>query len=157
MTKVTLEARNTSGRAGCFRSDALRRLSEKVLADQGMEGAFHVSVLFCGDEFIAGLNREYRGKRGPTDVLSFGQEDGAAPPDGRVLGDIVISLDTVAARCAGDPEAMRAEVRLLFCHGLLHLIGYDHGTAAERRAMQALQARFLGVSDAEAWRGGKAG
>lgn len=157
MTRVTIEARNTSGRAGCFRSDALRRLAEKVLADQGMEGAFHVSVLFCDDAFIAGLNREYRGKRGPTDVLSFGQEDGAAAPDGRVLGDIVISLDTVAARCAGDPEAMRAEVRLLFCHGLLHLIGYDHGTAAERRAMQALQARYLGVSSGEAWRGGKAG
>jgi len=157
MTEVTIETRNTSGRAAGCRRDALRRLAARILAGQGMEGAFHVSVLFCDDGFIAGLNREYRGKRGPTDVLSFGQDDGASGPEGRVLGDIVISMDTVAARCAGDPAAMRAEVRLLFCHGLLHLLGHDHGNAAERRAMQALQARYLGVSDAEAWRGGKAG
>ena len=157
MTTVTIEARNTSGRPGCYRSDALRRLAEKVLSDQGRRGAHRVSALFCGDAFIAELNREYRGRRGPTDVLSFGQEDGAETPDGLLLGDIVISLDTVAARCGGDPAAMRAEVRLLFCHGLLHLLGHDHETAADRRAMQALQARYLGLSGAEAWRGGKAG
>jgi probable rRNA maturation factor len=71
------------------------------------------------------LNRRYRNKSGPTDVLSFAQ-DLANHGHPEVLGDIVISLETVERFCKGDRVAMRAEVRLLFCHGLLHLLGYDH-------------------------------
>lgn len=163
--KVLLDVRNTSAfRPRCAR-ETLRRLAERVCAGEGCEGDLELSVLFCDDAFIAGLNGNFRNKRRPTDVLAFPQED---TPHGapRALGDIVISLETVARYCAEvlpphTPErrqakALRDEVCLLFCHGLLHLLGYDHGDSAERRRMQEKQAQYLGWDLEAAWneRGG---
>ncbi len=109
-------------------------------------------MLLCDDAYIADLNRAYRGKRGPTDVLSFEYESiPGTDVEGPLLGDIVISLETVERRCGGAREAMRHEVRLLFCHGVLHLLGQEHDTAAERRAMVGKQARYLDVTIEEAW------
>lgn len=155
MIRITLQTRNESSRKGLHRGDALRRLAGRVLAGEGADGAFELSVLFCDDPFIAELNKTYRGKRGPTDVLAFDQEPAETPDGARVLGDIVISLETVERFCKGDPAAMRAEVRLLFCHGLLHLLGHEHGTPEGRKAMQERQAGHLGVSPALAWHGRK--
>jgi probable rRNA maturation factor len=129
----------------------LARIAARVCAGEGVSGEAELSLLYCDDTFIAALNRQYRGKNKPTDVLSFEQE--SPRPDGvRMLGDIVVSMDTVARQCDGDPARMRDEVRLLFCHGLLHLLGYDHATRRERAAMQRLQADYLGVDLEAAWR-----
>lgn len=148
---VAIAVRNDSGRAVPCRRDALARIAARVCAGEGVEGPAELSLLYCDDPFIAGLNRQYRGKNKPTDVLSFGQD--ATRPDGvRMLGDIVISLDTVARACGGEPARMRDEVRLLFCHGLLHLLGHDHATPAGRAAMQRRQAAYLGVDLEAAWR-----
>lgn len=155
MIHISLQTRNESSRKGLYRTDALRRLAGRVLQGEGAAGEFELSVLFCDDPFIAELNKTYRKKRGPTDVLSFDQEPSETPAGARVLGDIVISLETVERFCAGDPEAMRAEVRLLFCHGLLHLLGHEHGTTEGRRTMQERQAGHLGVSPELAWHGRK--
>lgn len=139
---LRLDIRNESSIKRAYRRDVLRRLAERVCAGEDCKGAVEVSVLFCDDACIAALNRAYRKKRGPTDVLSFGQ--GAIQPDGaRMLGDIVISLETVARRVRGDGPAMRMEVQQLFCHGLLHLLGYDHATRAEADAMCGREARYL--------------
>ncbi|HNR30740.1 MAG TPA: rRNA maturation RNase YbeY [Candidatus Hydrogenedentes bacterium] len=138
-----LEIRNESRIKRTHRRDVLRRLAERVCEGEGRHGDLEISVLLCDDARIAELNRQYRKKRGPTDVLSFGQ-DGEQPDGSRVLGDVVISLETVARRCKGNPRAMREDVRLLFCHGLLHLLGYDHATRAEDQVMRARQARYLG-------------
>lgn len=150
---VTLEVRNESRRKRVYRSDVLRRCAERVCAGEGVEGDVEVSVLFCDDPFIRELNREYRRIDRPTDVLSFEQEgmDGVRP---RPLGDIVISLETVDTHCNGDRALMREEVNLLFCHGLLHLLGYDHATAEERNRMQQKQSHYLGTSPENAWRFG---
>ncbi|GMV99150.1 MAG: hypothetical protein AMXMBFR84_02890 [Candidatus Hydrogenedentota bacterium] len=152
---IAVQARNESGHRGCYRQDVLARIAERVCRGERARGPLEVSVLFCDDAFIADLNRRFRRKRGPTDVLSFGQPDdkmgGDLPPDARTLGDIVISLDTVVRRCNGDPARARAEVRLLFCHGLLHLLGYDHGSAAERESMTEKQAAYLEIPMEEAW------
>lgn len=86
-----------------------------------------LSVLLTDDEQIHELNRDYRGKDKPTDVLSFSQleadeEDQVAT----VLGDIVISVDT-AKRQAKERELRTGEEILrLLVHGLLHLLGYEH-------------------------------
>jgi probable rRNA maturation factor len=107
-------------------------------------------VLFCDDPFIAELNRKYRKKNRPTDVLAFAQGPlpvrlyRSATP--HVLGDIVISLETVERNCRCDRAAMRDEVRLLFCHGILHLLGYQHGTARDLAAMVVKQNDYLGRS-----------
>ena len=56
--------------------------------------------------------------------------------------------------CGGDRALMRREIELLFCHGLLHLLGYDHATRDERARMQRKQAEYLNTSEADAWRFG---
>jgi probable rRNA maturation factor len=98
--------------------------------------AAEVSVLFCGDRKIRSLNRRYRGKDRPTDVLAFPAESGG------LLGDIVISLPYASrrARRLGEPPAK--EVGRLLLHGLLHLRGYDHET--DRGEMDSLEAKLRG-------------
>lgn len=141
---------NESARKHLYRKDVLRRLAERICAGERIPGDLEVSVLFCDDQYITQLNREYRKLDRPTDVLSFCQssivEDGP-----RVLGDIVISLETVERQCRGDRKAMREEVRLLFCHGLLHLLDYTHGNASTRDAMAGKQAEYLDIPLGEAW------
>lgn len=89
-----------------------------------------VSVLLTDDAAIAALNAQYRGKDGPTDVLSFSQDaEFHAPGAPRLLGDIVISLDTAARQAANQGHTLDAEVCWLAIHGTLHLLGYDDATA----------------------------
>ena len=85
-----------------------------------------------------------------TDVLSFEQES-PKNMDKILLGDIVISLETVQRYCGGDRDAMRTELNLLFCHGLLHLLGYDHGKKADKLTMQQKQAEYLGIGLENVW------
>lgn len=152
--EVHLAIANQSVRKGLYRSDVLRGLLGRIMAGEGYEMPSQVNVVFCDDAFIAELNRSYRKKRGPTDVLSFEYEQppGGAAQDGAVvLGDIVISLETVERRCNGVREDMRREVRLLFCHGVLHLLGWEHDSVAECRRMAGRQAEYLGVTPEDAW------
>lgn len=148
---LELQIRNDSTRKRLYARSDLQTLAEAVLRAEGEKGRLELSLLFCDDGFIRELNRDWRGIDAPTDVLSFPQEE---PDPGRrsaPLGDIVISLETVERRCAGDRAAMRREVRLLFVHGLLHLLGYDHATARQRREMAARQAQHLGIPVEAAW------
>lgn len=143
--------RTTSNRKRLIRRDTLERLAGRICAGEEVVGEVEISVLFCDDAAITELNRRYRRKNEATDVLSFEQEGPAQSGGPRPLGDIVISLETAERNCGGDRVLMRREIELLFCHGLLHLLGYDHGTLAERKAMQRKQAEYLYTSDAEAW------
>ncbi|MDR0383297.1 MAG: rRNA maturation RNase YbeY [Spirochaetaceae bacterium] len=104
-----------------------------------------VSVLFCDDIFIRELNRRFRGKDEPTDVLSFplgecviegGEERWAS-------GDIVISLETLRSNCKTFGVSEDEELRRLLLHGLLHLKGLDHATNAPDEAMLVLQESML--------------
>jgi len=86
-----------------------------------------VGIRICGDRTMAEFNRRFRGKSGPTDVLSF--PDGTRAPDGTVyIGDILIAgpFADNAARSAGLP--FEQELKRLLLHGILHLMGYDHET-----------------------------
>lgn len=89
-----------------------------------------ISVVFCDDSFIQNLNREYRHKDKPTDVLSFAQDDTG------VLGDIIISLPTATRQAEAAGWPLENEIILLSVHGLLHLLGYDDETAAGAWEMQ---------------------
>jgi probable rRNA maturation factor len=148
---VQLEVRNISGQQRPVRKDALQRLAEKIVQGEGVDDAIEVSLLLCDDHFIADLNQQYRDKEGPTDVLSF-EQDSAEGVGPRLLGDIVISLDTVARYCDEVGVDPKSEVKLLFCHGMLHLLGYRHDTAEESAAMQARQAEYLDVALDAAWK-----
>ncbi|MDR2659304.1 MAG: rRNA maturation RNase YbeY [Spirochaetaceae bacterium] len=104
-----------------------------------------VSVLFCADDFIQELNRRFRNKDEPTDVLSFplGEkiiEDGV---ERYASGDIAISLETLRANCKTFDIAEDEELRRLLIHGLLHLKGFNHATNEPDEEMLLLQERLL--------------
>lgn len=88
-----------------------------------------VSVMFCNDEFIQELNKNYRNIDAPTDVLSFENDEEYTDDEGKwkCAGDIVISLETLPRNAAYFEVDEMTELRRLLIHGLLHLNGYDHG------------------------------
>lgn len=103
-----------------------------------------LSVLLCDDVTIHALNRDYRRKDKPTDVLAFALREGRdGHLAGETLGDVVISLDTAQRQARERGTPTRAEVRMLLAHGLLHLLGWDHRTDAEDRRMRAEVDRLL--------------
>lgn len=111
---------------------------EALLAAEDAPPDCEVSLVFCDDPFIHALNRDYRGKDKPTDVLSFPQEDEAG-----LLGDVIISVPTSQRQAEAQGHPVEQEIEWLFLHGLLHLVGYDDETdeGAEEmneRARQAL-------------------
>ena len=119
-------------------------------------------VVFAGDSEIRALNREFRGVDAATDVLSFGEDADASPMDVLppeapvVFGELVLCPPYIKryARSAGTDPA--AELLLCFVHGLLHLLGLDHGTPEEEDVMFRLQdrvVRTLGHSPRTTYRG----
>ncbi|MDO8445336.1 MAG: rRNA maturation RNase YbeY [Deltaproteobacteria bacterium] len=106
-----------------------------------------LSILFMDDEDIRELNREYRKKNRPTDVLSFPMREGEfgdLNPD--LLGDVVISLDTAKRQAEERGETLEEEITLLLIHGILHLLGFDHEkNTAEARRMQAKEKELAGL------------
>lgn len=91
-----------------------------------------ISILFVDDDEIQVLNRDYRGKDKPTDVLSFSQIEGyknsklQTPDTELILGDVVISLETAKRQAKERGHPFNREVIILLTHGILHLLGYDH-------------------------------
>lgn len=146
---ILLVTNRAGQRPPCTRPGLLS-LAQRVLEGEGITGPAEISLLYTGDEEIQALNRQYRKKDKPTDVLSFPAEERSGGI--LVLGDIVISLPTAGRQCARCETGLKDEVRLLFCHGLLHLLGHDHRTKAEENAMIERQARYLGVEKQAAWR-----
>jgi probable rRNA maturation factor len=101
-----------------------------------------ISILFCDDGFIRGLNRKWRGIDQPANVLSFpaGGDAAFAP----LLGDIVIAFETASREASEAGRPLRDHVAHLLVHGFLHLIGHDHIGAAEAETMEALERAILG-------------
>ena len=99
-----------------------------------------LEVLFTDDAGIKKLNRKYRGKNAPTDVLSFNYDG----EEGGFLGSIAISVDRAGEDAVYYGLSFRAEIKFLLVHGLLHLSGYGHDTVEAASEMYALSGRILG-------------
>jgi probable rRNA maturation factor len=121
-----------------------RALAAAVLADEAAGPDAELSVTFVDEAPMADLNEQFMGHAGATDVLAFPIDHAPAEPGGPwLLGDVVI-CPRVAERNAGDHAgSFDDEVALLVVHGVLHLMGMDHGDADERRAMQARERELL--------------
>ncbi|EAX48238.1 protein of unknown function UPF0054 [Thermosinus carboxydivorans Nor1] len=107
----------------------------------GLSEQTEVSIVLVDDEYIFELNRQYRDKDVPTDVLSFALNEGDEPaiindPAAMLLGDIVISLETAARQAEEFGHGLERELAYLTLHGMLHLLGYDHETEEERVKMR---------------------
>ncbi|HEY1808716.1 MAG TPA: rRNA maturation RNase YbeY [Acidobacteriaceae bacterium] len=124
----------------------LRSLSG-FLEDAAAAAKLHgeVSVLLTGDARIRRLNRQFRRKDKPTDVLSFPAPD--LPGDHSVAGDLAISVETAARQAEDLGHSLGVEVQVLILHGLLHLAGYDHERDSGQMARrEATLRRRLGLS-----------
>lgn len=105
------------------------------------EGGAAISISLVDDAAIRAINREHRGKDKPTDVLSFPLEPEATSPE-RLLGDIVISIDTARRQAAAYDAPLQREIYRLLIHGLLHVLGHDHEEAGERARMEGEERRL---------------
>ena len=111
-----------------------------------------VAILFTDDETIAELNQTWRGKEGSPSFLSFppSKIDNAAPDMPRHVGDIALAYGVVAHEADEQGKPLASHMTHLLVHGLLHLAGYDHMTAAEARIMEAREIDILhglGIAD----------
>jgi probable rRNA maturation factor len=107
-----------------------------------------ISLTLTEDRRVQELNRDYRGQDRPTDVLSFSLWEGQVPPppppgQPRLLGDVVISLETARRQASEQGHDLRREVAWLISHGVLHLLGYDHPDPESRKRMKDLEDRVL--------------
>ncbi|OMQ03669.1 rRNA maturation RNase YbeY [Bacillus sp. GZB] len=134
-------------------ADALQEV-EKLLQfaaeKEGVQDQAEVSVTIVTNEEITEINRDYRGKDTPTDVISFALEEegedeveivGADMPP--VLGDIIISADRTKEQAEEYGHSFMRELGFLAVHGFLHLLGYDHMTKEEEEEMFSKQKDLL--------------
>jgi len=147
-------------RKGPFRDISkvrVRRWAERMLRCLGLAEA-ELSVALTDDEEIHELNRVFRRHDRPTDVLAFAMREGTAGarpvgdearscPD--LLGDVVVSVETARRQATRAGRDLASELRALLAHGLLHLVGYDHQTKAEARAMVAETRRLCRAAVAD--------
>ncbi|QDI89779.1 rRNA maturation RNase YbeY [Salicibibacter halophilus] len=114
----------------------------------GLPSDTECSLLFVDEEMIQALNWDYRGKDDVTDVLSFALNDEDADtmdsdPAHHMLGDIVICVEKARLQAEEYGHSMERELCFLAIHGLLHLLGYGHGTSEEEQEMFTLQEELL--------------
>jgi probable rRNA maturation factor len=94
------------------------------------------------------LNRIYRNKDRPTDVLAFSQREGRiVSPNARLLGDVVVSVPTARRQAEARHRGLVAELTMLIAHGILHLLGWDHETPADDRRMRRETARLCAAAE----------
>lgn len=112
-------------------------------ADAVAAGAAEVAVLLTDDDRIRVLNRDFRKLDKPTNVLSFPAAPAAVPDAPRFLGDIAIAFGTTQREAEAEGKPLAHHLSHLAVHGFLHLVGYDHESDAEAKAMEALERRVL--------------
>ncbi len=127
-----------SGNASAFsalRKPVLARFLLRAKRATGITG--EITVLLCDDLRIKDLNRSFRGKNKPTDVLSFPAGNNAEG----LVGDLAVSVDTAARQAREHGLTLEDELRILLLHGVLHLAGYDHEADAGEMREQETELR----------------
>jgi probable rRNA maturation factor len=154
---VSIEVNNESGAE--VDEAALTQLGRFVLDAMGINPLAELSLVLLDPEAMAALHVQWMDLPGPTDVMAFPM-DGADAPEARfdptappgtddgpgetMLGDVVLCPVVAADQASSAGHSVEAELHLLCTHGILHLLGYDHGDPDEEREMFELQARIVG-------------
>ncbi|MDX1918115.1 MAG: rRNA maturation RNase YbeY [Candidatus Caenarcaniphilales bacterium] len=124
-------------------------LKQHMTPSKQRKTRFQLTVWIVDDHYIQELNKNYRAKPNPTDVLSFpgsllsDWSDLTENPSIVTLGDIFISRDRLLSQAKEYGHTPQREGAFLFVHGLLHLLGYDHQTKKQERLMRNLQDKIL--------------
>lgn len=132
--------------------ELLEKLIKHAATSENIDGEAEVSITFVDNERIREINKEYRDKDQPTDVISFALEEmgedeieiiGADMP--RFLGDIIISIPRTKEQAEEYNHSFERELGFLAVHGFLHLLGYDHMTEEDEKVMFGKQEDILGT------------
>ena len=118
--------------------DIAERAVAQILSGLGAPKLGELSIALVSDADIQTLNRDYRNKDKPTNVLSF-PDDGPAP----LLGDVVLALETITREAEDKSIPLKHHVTHLIIHGFLHLQGYDHQTEETAAEMESLEITAL--------------
>lgn len=116
---------------------------EVVSGEKASDSTSQVNLIFIDDQRMQKLNLQYRDQDQTTDVLSF-NIDTPDDPDG-VLGEIYISLPAAENQAGEYGVSLAEEIRRLFAHGLLHLLGYDHQEKDDAEEMFGAEEKYLGL------------
>lgn len=139
---------------GALDTMPIEQAARLTLMRHGMEEPCEVVVVISDDVSLEDLNRRFRGVAAPTDVLSFANDTRGPFATGTAefpnyLGDVVISVDRAREQAEAANGSLIEELQVLTVHGVLHLLGYDHGSEQTKEQMWAIQSeilRLLGVT-----------
>lgn len=117
----------------------IERLKKHVPKVEGV-----LNVVFVNDEYIQALNKAYRKKDQPTDVLSFSYMGVPDFEDNELIGEIYISMPMAKAQAKENKVTFKSELNKLFVHGFLHIFGHDHKSDEDYGVMSAIEKEVLG-------------
>jgi probable rRNA maturation factor len=136
---------NNRQRKTVLSQEKVRKKAGKILSALGLSD-WELSLTLVGDRAMARLNRETFGRRGPTNVIAFPLDDiptPGGPPS--LLGEVVISLETTRRQAGEFGWPWQELLDFFLIHGILHLLGYDHGEPAAEAGMTARTWELMGV------------
>lgn len=130
-------------------SGCLLKITEEFARQEGIPAGAEISLVLAGNRRVRTLNRKWRGVDRVTDVLSFEgdfhfQERSVSQVD-LSLGEIFIALPFAARQAQAHGHSLQKELAVLYIHGLLHLVGYDHKSEQEYRTMSRKEKRLLEI------------
>jgi probable rRNA maturation factor len=127
--------------------DAMALTLSMAMLPKQLDGRqIEASIVLANDDLVQVLNREYRGKDKPTNVLSFASmdDDSPVPDEGPYpIGDIILAFQTVDREATEEGKFFKDHFIHLVVHGTLHLLGYDHMTDDDANIMEAAEIRIL--------------
>jgi probable rRNA maturation factor len=149
---MTIDLNNESGAE--VDSTGLVRLATFALDQLGIHPMAELSILLVDEDTMSAYHEKYMGEPGPTDVLSFPMDELRPPEDGEeaplgLLGDIVLCPAVTDRQAAEHHRSPQQEAEYLLVHGLLHLLGFDHGEPEEKAEMFGLKDRVIAAWEAE--------
>ena len=127
---------------GKVKPASLRQAAQATLDQQRLKRHVELTIVITGNAQLRSLNRAFREVDAPTDVLSFATDE-QPRPDTIYLGDVIISYPKAREQAQAGGHPIEAELQLLVVHGVLHLLGHDHYTEAEKNVMWKAQAAVL--------------
>jgi len=135
------------GCRGRITAGELRRVASYVLDQEEVAKQVIAEIVLGDNETVRELNRLYRGKDEPTDVLSFASHEGdafmEAPDETPSLGEVIVCLPVAEAQAAAGNRAIEGEIAHLVVHGLLHILGHDHEDPVEGAEMKEREDELL--------------
>ncbi|NWQ40068.1 rRNA maturation RNase YbeY [Bacillus sp. EB106-08-02-XG196] len=152
MNKLMIDLEDETNQLSTEQMEQIEKLLNFAAGIENVEDSSEVSVTFVSNERIHEINKEFRDKDAPTDVISFAMEElgegeiqliGAELP--RVLGDIIISIPKAEEQAKEYGHSFIRELGFLAVHGFLHLLGYDHMEKDEEEKMFSRQKEILDV------------